>query len=41
MLSWFNGIDADSFAGSQGYTNNTKLGQVVNPGPAMTIVFSG
>jgi prepilin-type N-terminal cleavage/methylation domain-containing protein/prepilin-type processing-associated H-X9-DG protein len=39
MLSWFNGIDADSFAGSQGYTKYTKLGQVVNPGPAMTIVF--
>jgi prepilin-type N-terminal cleavage/methylation domain-containing protein/prepilin-type processing-associated H-X9-DG protein len=39
MLSWFNGIDADSFSGSEGYTKYTKMVQVVNPGPAMTIVF--
>jgi len=39
MLSWFNGIDADSFTGSEGYTKYKKLAQVVNPGPAMTIVF--
>ncbi|MGA2659862.1 MAG: prepilin-type N-terminal cleavage/methylation domain-containing protein [Verrucomicrobiota bacterium] len=37
MLSWFNGIDADSFG--PGYTKYKKLSQVVNPGPAMTIVF--
>ncbi len=39
MLSWFNGIDADSFPGSLGYTKYKKLAQVLNPGPAMTIVF--
>jgi prepilin-type N-terminal cleavage/methylation domain-containing protein len=37
MLSWFNGIDADSFG--PGYAKYQKLGQVLNPGPAMTIVF--
>src|SRR5581483_3758654 len=39
MLSWFNSIDADSFSGSQGYTKYFKLSRVLNPGPAMTIVF--
>jgi prepilin-type N-terminal cleavage/methylation domain-containing protein len=37
MLSWFDGIDADSFGA--GYTKYKKLGEVVNPGPSMTIVF--
>jgi prepilin-type N-terminal cleavage/methylation domain-containing protein/prepilin-type processing-associated H-X9-DG protein len=39
MLSWFNGRDADAFAGCQGYTKYTRLSSVLNPGPAMTIVF--
>ena len=39
MLSWFGSIDADSFAGCSGYTKYKKLGQVLNPGPSMTIVF--
>jgi prepilin-type N-terminal cleavage/methylation domain-containing protein/prepilin-type processing-associated H-X9-DG protein len=39
MLSWFNGVDADSFAGCSGYTKYTKMTSVVNPGPAMTLVF--
>jgi prepilin-type N-terminal cleavage/methylation domain-containing protein/prepilin-type processing-associated H-X9-DG protein len=39
MLSWFNGIDADQFAGCSGYTKYKKTSQVLNPGPAMTIVF--
>jgi prepilin-type N-terminal cleavage/methylation domain-containing protein/prepilin-type processing-associated H-X9-DG protein len=39
MLSWFNGADADKFAGCSGYTKYTKLTQVINPGPSMTIVF--
>jgi prepilin-type processing-associated H-X9-DG protein len=39
MLSWFNSVDADSFTGSQGYTKYKTLEQVVQPGPAMTIVF--
>jgi prepilin-type N-terminal cleavage/methylation domain-containing protein len=33
MLSWFNGIDADSFSGSEGFTKYAKMAQVVNPGP--------
>ena len=37
MLSWFNGSDADQFG--PGFTKYKKLAQVVNPGPAMTIVF--
>jgi prepilin-type N-terminal cleavage/methylation domain-containing protein/prepilin-type processing-associated H-X9-DG protein len=39
MLSWFNGADADSFPGCSGYIKYKKLTQVLNPGPAMTIVF--
>jgi prepilin-type N-terminal cleavage/methylation domain-containing protein len=39
MLSWFGSIDADAFAGCSGYTKYKKLSQVMNPGPAMTIVF--
>ena len=39
MLSWFNGIDADSFSGSAGYKKYTKLTEVLRPGPAMTILF--
>ena len=39
MLSWFNGADADQFAGCAGYTKYKKMGQVLNPGPSMTIVF--
>jgi len=39
MLSWFNSIDADAFTGCSGYTKYSKLNQVINPGPAMTIVF--
>jgi prepilin-type N-terminal cleavage/methylation domain-containing protein/prepilin-type processing-associated H-X9-DG protein len=37
MLSWFNGVDATDFG--PGFTKYGKLGQVLNPGPAMTIVF--
>jgi hypothetical protein len=39
MLSWFNGLDADQFAGCAGYTKYKKTSQIVNPGPSMTIVF--
>lgn len=39
MLSWFGSIDADSFAGCSGFTKYKKMSQVLNPGPAMTIVF--
>jgi prepilin-type N-terminal cleavage/methylation domain-containing protein/prepilin-type processing-associated H-X9-DG protein len=39
MLSWFNGGDADTFTGCSGYTKYTKMSQLLNPGPAMTIVF--
>lgn len=39
MLSWFNGADADAFTGCYGYTKYKKTSQVVNPGPAMTLVF--
>jgi prepilin-type processing-associated H-X9-DG protein len=39
MNSWFNGVDADGFSGCYGYTKYKRLSQVVNPGPAMTIVF--
>lgn len=39
MLSWFNGADADAFAGCTGFTKYKKMSQVVNPGPAMTLVF--
>ncbi len=39
MLSWFNGEDADSFTGCAGYTKYKRMSQVVNPGPAMTILF--
>ncbi len=39
MLSWFNGVDADMFPGCSGYTKYARMSQVLNPGPAMTIVF--
>lgn len=39
MLSWFNGSDADQFAGCAGYTKYKKMSSVIRPGPAMTIVF--
>jgi prepilin-type N-terminal cleavage/methylation domain-containing protein/prepilin-type processing-associated H-X9-DG protein len=39
MLSWFNGSDADQFDGCAGFIKYKKLGQVLNPGPAMTIVY--
>jgi hypothetical protein len=39
MLSWFNGIDADGFSGCAGFTKYKKMSHVMNPGPAMTIVF--
>jgi prepilin-type N-terminal cleavage/methylation domain-containing protein/prepilin-type processing-associated H-X9-DG protein len=39
MLSWFNGSDADGFAGCAGYKKYKKMSEVLNPGPAMTIVF--
>jgi len=38
MLAWFNGDDAAGF-GPPGYTVYQKLSQVLQPGPAMTIVF--
>jgi prepilin-type N-terminal cleavage/methylation domain-containing protein/prepilin-type processing-associated H-X9-DG protein len=38
MLSWFNGADAAGF-GPPGYLVYAKATQVVNPGPAMTLVF--
>jgi prepilin-type N-terminal cleavage/methylation domain-containing protein/prepilin-type processing-associated H-X9-DG protein len=37
MLSWFNSSDAQD--SGPGFTVYQKLSQVVNPGPAMTIVF--
>ena len=39
MLSWFNSSDADGFAGCSGYKKYRRMGEVMNPGPAMTIVF--
>jgi len=39
MLSWFNSIDCDQFAGCAGYTKYRKMSSVMNPGPSMTIVF--
>ncbi len=39
MLSWFNGSDADGFDGNSGYKKYKKLSDVINPGPAMTILF--
>ena len=39
MLSWFNGVDADFFPGCTGFQKYSKMTQVVNPGPSMTIVF--
>jgi len=39
MLSWFNGADADGFAGCAGFTKYKKMGDVLIPGPSMTIVF--
>jgi prepilin-type N-terminal cleavage/methylation domain-containing protein len=39
MLSWFGSIDADQFTGCSGFTKYKKMSQVLNPGPAMTIVF--
>ena len=37
MLSWFNGSDADIFG--PGFSKYKRLTDVLNPGPAMTIVF--
>lgn len=40
MLSWFNGLDADDPGlGGAGWLKYKKMAQVVNPGPAMTLVF--
>ena len=40
MLSWFNGADADTASlGGVGWLKYTRMTQVVNPGPAMTILF--
>jgi prepilin-type N-terminal cleavage/methylation domain-containing protein/prepilin-type processing-associated H-X9-DG protein len=40
MLSWFNGADADDAGlGGIGWLKYTKMSQVVNPGPAMTLLF--
>jgi prepilin-type processing-associated H-X9-DG protein len=39
MISWFNGQDAAEANGSSGFTVYKKLSQVLNPGPALTIVF--
>ena len=39
MLSWFNSSDCDGFTGCNGYTKYAKTTLVVNPGPAMTMVF--
>jgi prepilin-type N-terminal cleavage/methylation domain-containing protein/prepilin-type processing-associated H-X9-DG protein len=39
MLSWFNSSDCDLFTGCNGYTKYRKMSTVLNPGPAMTIVF--
>ena len=40
MLSWFNGADADDPGlGGAGWRKYKKMSEVVNPGPAMTIVF--
>jgi len=41
MLSWFNGSDADdsNLGGGTTWLKYRKLSQVVNPGPAMTMVF--
>ena len=40
MLSWFNGADADDPSlGGAGWLKYSKMSQVVNPGPAMTILF--
>ena len=40
MLSWFNGADADSSGlGGAGWLKYTKMSQVQNPGPALTILF--
>jgi len=37
MLSWLNGSDADSFG--PGFRKYKKFSDILNPGPAMTIVF--
>ena len=40
MLSWFNGSDADDPGlGGQGWLKYKRTSQVLNPGPAMTMVF--
>ena len=40
MLSWFNGADADDPGlGGAGWRKYKKMNEVLNPGPAMTIVF--
>src|SRR5439155_15376858 len=40
MLSWFNGSDADDAGlGGTGWLKYKRTSQVLNPGPAMTMVF--
>ena len=39
MLAWFNGADADVFAGNAGYVKYKKISDVLKPGPQMTFVF--
>jgi prepilin-type N-terminal cleavage/methylation domain-containing protein/prepilin-type processing-associated H-X9-DG protein len=40
MLSWFNGADADDPGlGGSGWLKYKKLSQVLDPGPALTILF--
>jgi len=40
MLSWFNGADADDPGlGGAGWLKYSRMSQVLNPGPAMTILF--
>jgi len=40
MLSWFNGADADDPGlGGTGWLKYSRMSQILNPGPAMTILF--
>ena len=39
MLSWYNSADCDQFSGCSGYNKYKKLSDMLNPGPAMTMVF--
>jgi prepilin-type N-terminal cleavage/methylation domain-containing protein/prepilin-type processing-associated H-X9-DG protein len=39
MLSWYNSIDCDQFTGCSGYNKYKKMGDILNPGPSMSIVF--